>query len=38
MLDNQLTMIALFTGAGGLSEDLTEAGFHNLFASEIVPV
>lgn len=38
MLDNQLTMIDLFAGAGGLSEGLSEAGFHSLFASEIVPV
>ena len=33
-----LTMIDLFSGAGGLSEGLSEAGFHSLFASEIVPV
>ena len=33
-----LTMIDLFAGAGGRSEALTEAGFHSLFASEIVPV
>lgn len=32
MLDNALIMIDLFAGAGGLSE----AGFHSLFASEIV--
>lgn len=31
-------MIDLFSGAGGLSEGLSEAGFHSLFASEIVPV
>lgn len=31
-------MIDLFSGAGGLSEGLSEAGFHSLFASEIIPV
>ena len=34
---NNLTMIDLFAGAGGLSEGLSEAGFHSLFASEIMP-
>ena len=34
---DNLTMIDLFSGAGGLSEGLSEAGFHSLFASEIVP-
>ncbi len=32
-----LRMIDLFSGAGGLSEGLSEAGFHSLFATEIVP-
>lgn len=36
MIDNKLTMIDLFAGAGGLSEGLSEAGFHSLFASEIM--
>lgn len=34
--DDNLTCIDLFSGAGGLSEGLEEAGFHSLFASEIV--
>lgn len=37
MTDKALTMIDLFAGAGGLSEGLSEVGFHSLFASEIVP-
>lgn len=32
-----MKMIDLFSGAGGLSEGLSEAGFHSLFATEIVP-
>lgn len=38
MVNNTLMMLDLFAGAGGLSEGLSEAGFHSLFASEIVPV
>ena len=38
MSSEKLKMIDLFSGAGGLSEGLSEAGFHSLFASEIVPV
>ena len=37
MSSERLKMIDLFSGAGGLSEGLSEAGFHSLFASEIVP-
>lgn len=34
---DNLKMIDLFSGAGGLSEGLSEAGFHSLFATELVP-
>jgi len=37
MTNNDLTLIDLFSGAGGLSEGLSEAGFHSLFATEIIP-
>ena len=37
MVSASAKMIDLFSGAGGLSEGLSEAGFHSLFATEIVP-
>ena len=38
MSEKRFTHIDLFAGAGGLSEGLSEAGFHSLFANEVVPV
>lgn len=38
MVGNNLKSIDLFSGAGGLSEGLSQAGFHSIYASEIVPV
>ena len=38
MSEQVFSHIDLFAGAGGLSEGLSQVGFHSLFANEIVPV
>ena len=38
IMEQKFTHIDLFAGAGGLSEGLSQAGFHSLFANELVPV
>ncbi len=37
-MENRYTCIDLFAGAGGLSEGLSESGFHCLFANEVMPI
>ena len=37
MSQDSLEFVDLFAGAGGLSEGLESAGFHGLYANEIVP-
>lgn len=36
--DSALICLDLFAGAGGLSEGLSESGFHSIFANEVNPV